>query len=103
MPATCRHVEYLTTHKHNLEKHAEKELLKETRTKGLLQANKEYCYQNLKDAITKLINRPQFLEKCEQWWNRMVDKDVLFDIYDGKIWEEFQTVNGKPFYPSQTI
>ena len=27
----------------------------------------------------------------------MVDKDVLFDIYDGKIWEEFQTVHGKAF------
>ena len=62
---------------------------------------KWYCYRSLKESLTTLINRPDFLEKCELWRSRVStrnsDSELLCDIYDGRVWREFQTVDGRPF------
>ena len=56
-----------------------------------------YCYQSLKESVSALINRPGFLQKCELWRTRTVPEDLMFDVYDGQIWDEFRHVDGKPF------
>lgn len=58
---------------------------------------KVYCYQSLKHSISTLINCPGFLEKTKLWRSRQVPDNVMCDVYDGRNWQEFQTVNGKPF------
>lgn len=62
-------------------------------------ARKQYCYRSLKKSLTTLINRVGFLEKCEKWRCRSPSRncELLCDIYDGKVWQEFQTVDGRPF------
>lgn len=37
------------------------------------------------------------LEACEHWRSRTLTEDMLGDIYDGKMWKEFQHVGGVPF------
>ena len=35
--------------------------------------------------------------KCEMWRNRKVPDGVLADIFDERVWKEWQVVNGEPF------
>lgn len=39
------------------------------------------------------------MEKCEQWRHRNMPDAVMGDVYDGKIWQDFQYVSGQPFLP----
>ena len=38
-----------------------------------------------------------FLEDCEHWGDRHLAQGLLGDIYDGRVWKEFQNVSGQPF------
>ena len=51
---------------------------------------KVYSYQSLKDSISRLLRRKGFLQKCEQWRNRVSLPDYVADIYDGEVWNSFQ-------------
>ena len=99
MSGACRHVEYPHhTQAHFRKACGEKLLtLKKNKRKRSLKPKKLYCYQNLKDAIHGLINRPNFLEKCDKWRERVTEDDLLTDIYDGRIWKQFQKFDGKEF------
>ena len=44
-----------------------------------------------------LINRTNFLEKCDKWRQRVTEDDLLTDIYDGRLWNDFQMYAGKEF------
>lgn len=55
-----------------------------------------------KAAVTNLANRRGFVDLCEKWrerWNSVPD-GVMYDIYDGRMWREFQRVCGKSFLES---
>lgn len=56
-----------------------------------------YCYKSLAQSLKDLLLRPGFIEISERWRNREVPQDTLADIYDGKVWQEFQNINGVPF------
>ena len=58
---------------------------------------KSYCMLSIsKDSVATLVNRPGFLKSCG-----VVPENVLHDVYDGRIWKEFQIVDGKPFLETQ--
>ena len=44
-----------------------------------------------------MVNRPNFLKKCEHWRHTTRSPGVLTDIYDGKVWKDFMVVQGRPF------
>ncbi len=48
-----------------------------------------YCYHSIKQSFQKLLHRPGFVDKLEQWRNRTPHDGLLADVYDGKIWKEF--------------
>ena len=53
-------------------------------------------FQSLFSSLKKMLNT----EKCQilrDQFQQSNGKEKLKDIYDGKIWKEFQSVNGKPF------
>ena len=61
---------------------------------------KVYCYQSLVASIETLLCRPGFADQCEYWRKRLssdCSEEYLGDIYDGKVWKEFQHYEGKPF------
>lgn len=65
--------------------------------KLLLHPLKTYCYMPIKNSLQELLNRPDFQDACEAWRSRKVTKGIISDVYDGKIWMDFQHYEGKPF------
>lgn len=56
-----------------------------------------YCYLSIEASLQFMLMRPSFLTECNKWRTRRVKCDVLQDVYDGKIWKEFQVHDGVPF------
>ena len=73
-------------------------LLRTVKTKqgSVLRPRKVYCFRSIISYLQQFLSRPGFVELCERWRNRP-SSGSLGDIYDGRIWKEFATVNGKPF------
>ena len=65
--------------------------------KQILVPKKIYPYRSVIKSLEQLINRMQFLELCEQWRQRHIPPDVLTDIYDGKLWKDFQKYDDVDF------
>lgn len=56
-----------------------------------------YCYLGLEVSLQAFLNRPGFFSACDDWRSRQVSTGTLVDIFDGKIWKDFQFVDHKPF------
>lgn len=56
-----------------------------------------YCYVSLELSIQSLLNRLGFFENCERWRSRHSQEGVLRDVYDGKIWKDFQSFGAQSF------
>lgn len=67
--------------------------------KPFLYPKQVYCFQKITDALQDLITNPNFLENCEKWRDRsaQLPENVLGDCFEGKVWQEFQYVDGEPF------
>ena len=59
-----------------------------------------YCSNSIINALEKLLCKKGFAEKCEHWRTRNVPVDQMADVYDGKIWKDFFTYDGKDFLNS---
>ena len=44
-----------------------------------------------------MVNRHDFLENCEKRRKRSTLEGILEDVYNGKVWKEFDQSNGRPF------
>ena len=53
-----------------------------------------FCYNSIKSSLQRFVKRPDFEELCENWRSREIKSNILQDIYDGRIWKEF---NGGQF------
>lgn len=61
---------------------------------------KVYCFNSVINQVESLLKRPNFAQKCEQWRERDCEDGVYSDVYDGKVWKDFMTFNGKDFLNS---
>ena len=50
-----------------------------------------YAYQPIKQSLQRLLKIPGFEEKLEHWRTRESVPHVLSDVYDGNVWQDFQT------------
>lgn len=55
-----------------------------------------YCYLGLQCGLQQFLLKPDFVPLSEQWRSTSCN-GVLRDVYDGKVWSDFQTINGQPF------
>ena len=53
-------------------------------------------------SLKTLLQRPNVLQKLDAWKERSVPDGVLTDIYNGKIWKEFTTINDEPVLSGET-
>lgn len=60
-------------------------------------ASKVYCYQSIISSLEYLINRPEFLNQCEQWRRIPSRPEEYSDVYDGQIWKDFKSYGGNDF------
>lgn len=58
---------------------------------------KYFVYNSIASSLTRLMSRPGFLEQCEAWRKRGCDENFMTDVYDGKIWKDWQKVSGVPY------
>lgn len=58
-----------------------------------------YCYLGLQTSLIPLLQRADFHELTEHWKHRsnMNGSGILEDIYDGRVWSEFQHYDNEPF------
>ena len=74
-------------------------LLKEVRigSKYFHYPFRNFCYKSLTESLKLLLSREDFISKCEHWRDLQCSPQLLKDVYDGRIWKEFQTVDGRDF------
>lgn len=58
---------------------------------------KTFIYNSIISSLRNFVKRKSFLSKCELWRERVIPRNQMYDIYDGKIWKEFAFVSGEPF------
>lgn len=58
---------------------------------------KQYHYKSPIDSIEEILSKPGIEEECMKWKSRTDTVDELSDIYDGKVWRNFQKYNGQDF------
>ena len=56
-----------------------------------------FCYRSLIESLQFLLNRPNFVEKCQHWKSINHVDGVYKDVYDGAIWKEFLVYDHVPF------
>ena len=96
---TCQHIAF-PDHPHaSFRRRCNQPLMKsiKAKTSCIFRPFKVYCYQGIMSTLKVMLARPNFIANCEHWRRRDVPNGVLGDIYDGRVWKEFQVVNGKPF------
>ena len=105
VPNRCSYVEY-PNHPHSSKRLPCGALLMKTvktrSGKKTVKPHKIFAYQPLKTAVTSLANRRGFIDLCEKWRERFnsTPDGVMYDIYDGQVWNDFLRVCGKPFLES---
>ena len=96
----CSHVEFPLHPQLARRRPCETVLLKTVRTSAgttFLYPRNLFCYKELTGSLYDFVSRPDFIDQCELWRNRQVAIGVYSDVYDGKVWEEFQVHEGVPF------
>lgn len=61
---------------------------------------KIYVYHPISTALSCLFNRTGFAAMCEHWRHRHKHTDYMTDVYDGRLWQEWQVMNGQDFLAS---
>ena len=57
-----------------------------------------YCCASLINCLEKLLQKPCFPERCEEWRERgHLESEQMTDMFDGQLWKDFQRYNGKDF------
>lgn len=59
---------------------------------------KSYCYRNIQESLKTLLDKRGFNDLCERWRNRQTIAGTYRDIYDGRVWKQFQSVSERPFF-----
>ena len=60
---------------------------------------KLYVDYNIIESLQQILSRPRILDMCEKWreYKHNVPSGYLTDVYDGRLWAEWATHNGKSF------
>ncbi len=48
-----------------------------------------YCYNSLIHFLSDRLLQPGFVDRCEAWRTRVVQEDMLDDVFDGQVWKDF--------------
>lgn len=58
---------------------------------------KTYCYKPIQETLYRLVHQKHFEDDCEKWRQRKQQPGFLTDVYDGKVWKEFQSDSKNKF------
>ena len=66
----------------------------------ILRPFKIYTYHPISNALSCLFNHTGFATICEHWRQRHEYPGYMTDVYDGRLWEEWQVMDGRDFLAS---
>jgi len=98
-PKSCIHIAF-RNHPHvSRRQPCGHRLLKEviTKTEKKYYPIKCYCYNSIRNSLQLLLQSNNLLNECESWRDRSIPDEMLADVYDGKVWQDFQVYKGRPF------
>ncbi|SMN02100.1 hypothetical protein SPONN_442 [uncultured Candidatus Thioglobus sp.] len=58
---------------------------------------KVFLYNSIIKGLTRILKRPGVLELCNKWRLHAGKSKLISDIFDGKVWKEFNYVDHRPF------
>ena len=60
---------------------------------------KVYVYCSILQSLKDMAKREGFLDKCDHWRSHRKEsmENMMGDIYDGRLWNDLQTINDRPF------
>ncbi|XP_052097344.1 uncharacterized protein LOC127732339 [Mytilus californianus] len=92
----CSFIEFPNHRLPYLRKRCNQPLLMEIKSEPskILAPYKIYCYKSIESSLSYCVKRQHFEDLCEQWRLRETREDIMYDIYDGKLWDDF---NGKKY------
>lgn len=56
-----------------------------------------YCYLSIVSSMERFLQQPTFYSLCNEWRKREVPEDLMCDVFDGRMWKEFER-NGSLFF-----
>ena len=56
-----------------------------------------FCSNSIIRELERLVQKEGFASKCEECRKQNVGADEVADVFDGKIWQSFQTVRDIDF------
>ena len=62
---------------------------------------KVYCWKSIISQLESILERTGIPELCEEWRTRLVDEDILADVYDGDVWKNFKWKDESSFFNSE--
>ena len=97
---TCTFVCFANRRQRRMRKPCGAILLKEVTLSGgttRLYPHKLFCFKSLVETLTQFVKRPGLIERCELWSAHR----IMCDVFEGRIWKEFQVFNGSSFLASR--
>ena len=71
--------------------------IKSSKGKQSLYPRLIYCYKSVIESLQEMVSKPGFIDKYELWRERNIPQGVYADVFDGKVWNDFMSVDGLPF------
>lgn len=68
-------------------------LMKRQKTKHgvVLIPRKVYPYRSIIKSLQVILNKPGYIDLCEEWRHRCANDELLGDVYDGEVWRSFNS------------
>ena len=94
-PKPCSYIAYPHNPHDELCRQCGAFLMKEVQmgSKTFFSPFKTFCYRSIVESLHKLCCRTDSLEKCEQWRQRKIEENILFD---GQVWKDFSSTHNHP-------
>lgn len=95
----CNHIEFPDHPQHSRRHACGEVLLKSIKVGSKLKfvPRKTFAYRSIIQSLAAMAKRQGFLEKCDLWRSRRTPNGFMSDVYDGKVWHDLMTVDGRPF------
>ena len=92
----CSHIEFPDhPHRQRATATCDEPVLKQS-ANGLIPF-KEFSYHSIVFGLRMMFKRKNFLERINAWRQRSALQGTLFDVYDGRMWQELKDQNGNTF------
>ena len=98
---TCTNVPFPDHPQRRFRSPCGEKLLKEVILKGekrVLYPVKTYCYKSIISSLKCMLDRRGFKQMAESWRSRKRVPGTFRDVYDGRVWREFQSKDSESFF-----